>query len=224
MADNSEATGPWSENVVSLPPNRRYICTHDASGASIVHSSPPQLYRGRPGVGGVARSYATASAPTVLKDDVDVSAYLSTSGPASHKGTDIVVPTGQGANLVVVDIAPGGQSQMHRTVSIDFSICVIGHVCMELDGGQKLELKPGVRFQRALEDGAQEGVVLTVLQDHVIQRGTLHRWYNGSKTEPARFVAVTLPCVPFEIPGTGKMLTEEHLQGTGATQAEASKL
>jgi hypothetical protein len=58
----------------------------------------------------------------------------------------------------------------------------------------------------------------------VIQRGTLHKWYNGSSTSPARFVAVTLPCEPFEIPGTGKMLAEEHIAGTGAVQKNGSRL
>ncbi|KAF2471572.1 uncharacterized protein BDR25DRAFT_367270 [Lindgomyces ingoldianus] len=202
MADKS-TIGSWTETVTSLPPNRRYICTHESSGKSIVHSSPPQLYHGRAGVGGMARSFSTSTVPAILKADADVNAYLSTSGASSHKGTDIVSPTGQGANLLVVDIAPGGQSQMHRTVSIDFSICVLGVVKMELDGGEMLTLNPG---------------------DHVIQRGTLHKWHNGSQTEPARFIAVTLPCEPFEIPGTGRMLKEEHLEGSGAQKHDGSRL
>ena len=44
-----------------------------------------------------------------------------------------------------------------------------------------------------------------------MQRGTMHKWINKSKTEAARFVAVTIPAADFEIPGTGKMLKEEHL-------------
>ncbi|KAF2256662.1 hypothetical protein BU26DRAFT_414936 [Trematosphaeria pertusa] len=202
MAD-PKTIGDWTETVTDLPPNKRYICTHDKDGKSVVHSSPPQLYHGRGGVGGMARSFATATIPATLANDADVSAYLSSTGATSHLGTDIIVPTQRGANLVVVDMAPGGQSQMHRTVSIDFSICVIGYVRMELDGGEMLDLRPG---------------------DHIIQRGTMHKWYNGSQTEPARFVAVTLPCEPFEIPGTGKMLAEEHIAGSGARQADGSKL
>ncbi|KAF2794736.1 hypothetical protein K505DRAFT_374428 [Melanomma pulvis-pyrius CBS 109.77] len=201
MADE-KTIGDWTTSVTSLPPNKRYILTHAASGKSIVHSSPPQLYHGRAGVGGMARSFATSSAPAQLAHEADIQSYLSPSGPASHKNTSIV-PSVPGANLLVVDLAPGGESQMHRTVSIDFSICVLGLVKMELDGGEMLELRPG---------------------DHVIQRGTLHKWYNGSQTEPARFVAVTLPCEPFEIPGTGKMLEEEHVEGTGAKQSDGSKL
>ena len=35
---------------------------------------------------------------------------------------------------------------MHRTCSIDFSICVFEVVKMELDGGEIMTLKLGVRF------------------------------------------------------------------------------
>ena len=43
-----------------------------------------------------------------------------------------------------------------------------------------------------------------------MQRGTNHRWSNPSKDKPARFVAVTLPAKPFEIPGFGE-LKEVHI-------------
>ncbi|KAF2184439.1 hypothetical protein K469DRAFT_727339 [Zopfia rhizophila CBS 207.26] len=139
------------------------MTTQHTIGKSIVHSSPPQLYHGPAGAGGMARSFAVSSIPAVLKDDADVNAYLSESGPMS-----------QGANLVVVNIAPRGQSQMHQTVSIEFSICVLGIVKME--------------------------------------------------TEPARFVAVTLPCEAFEIRGTEEMLAEERLEGSGAQKYDGSRL
>lgn len=52
---------------------------------------------------------------------------------------------------------------------------------------------------------------LIMRQDHVIQRGTMHKWHNASKTEPARLMAVTLPAKPIDI--GGKELTEVHLSG-----------
>ncbi|KAF2809585.1 uncharacterized protein BDZ99DRAFT_388172 [Mytilinidion resinicola] len=147
----------------------------------------------------MACSYATSTLPPILSKDTDIAAYLAETGPASHKGTNIVIGPDEvrevvegngkgGANLVVVDIAPGGVSQMHRTVSVDFSICVLGVVKMELDGGEVVTLHPG---------------------DHVIQRGTMHKWINGSETESARFVAVTLPCEVFELGKTGKVERDE---------------
>jgi hypothetical protein len=145
MAD-SKTIGAFTETVTSLPPNKRYILKHDSAGTSIIHSSPPQLYHGRAGVGGMARSFSTSSVPAVLEGDADVQSYLSEEGPTSHKGTSIVSTSdsGRGSNLLVVDVAPGGQSQMHRTVSIDYSICVIGHIRMELDSGEFIDLYPGV--------------------------------------------------------------------------------
>jgi hypothetical protein len=50
----------------------------------------------------------------------------------------------------------------------------------------------------------------------------MHKWFNASKTEPARFVAVTLPCEAFNI--QGRMLEEEHVAGTGAKQKDGSRL
>jgi hypothetical protein len=141
----------YSTKVTSLPANKRYICSHDSSGKSIFLSSPDQLYRGSPGAGGVAKSFSVGSVPAVLKNDEDVKKYLdanATTNPMSYKAADIVVPnttqSPNGANLLVVDLAPGGESQMHRTVSIDFSICVLGSIDMELDSGERVNLSPGV--------------------------------------------------------------------------------
>lgn len=63
---------------------------------------------------------------------------------------------------------------------------------MQTDTGDVIELAPG---------------------DHVVQRGTMHKWSNPSETEPARLVAVILPCEVFEIPGKGEV-KEEHVKGS----------
>lgn len=57
---------------------------------------------------------------------------------------------------------------------------------------------------------------LNVSQDHIIQRGTMHRWSNPSKTKPARFVACALPCVPFDI--AGEKLKEVHVPNKPASK------
>lgn len=83
-----------------LPPNKRWITGHDSSGKSIFKPSPPQLYRGRENIGGVARSYSISQIPCTMKDEADIKAYRN-DDPAkeitSFKGTDIVVPNGTGA-------------------------------------------------------------------------------------------------------------------------------
>ncbi|KAJ9656188.1 hypothetical protein H2198_005150 [Neophaeococcomyces mojaviensis] len=176
----------------SLPPNKRYIATHDANGKSVYAPSPDQVYRSAGNAGSIARSYSVANIPVEMGHEEDIKAYLA--GPesvSSFQRPEIVVPTeggkNFGSNLMVIDLKPGGYSGLHRTVSIDYSICVIGTIIHELDSGERVTLKPG---------------------DHIVQRGTNHRWINGSETEPARFVAVTLPCVPFDI--AGKQLEEVH--------------
>ena len=128
-----------------LPPCHRYISTNDSDGKSTFHpaSDAPQLYHDVT-LGKIARSFAVSSIPATLTDDVDVSAYLSKTGETSHLRREIVQPNGRGVNLLVVDIAPGGQGQMHRTVTIDFSICVMGRIKMILDIGVEVELKPSV--------------------------------------------------------------------------------
>lgn len=131
--------------TTSLRPNKRYIATHDAKGKSVYADSPDQKYRsaGDPPANFLARSYAVSSVPVVMKDDADMKAYLAEDGPTSYTKPDIVIPGG-GVNIVTVDMAPGGESAMHHTVSLDYSICVIGTIDHELDGGEKVRLYPGV--------------------------------------------------------------------------------
>ncbi|KAK6366316.1 hypothetical protein, variant [Exophiala oligosperma] len=174
------------QQVVDLPPCNRHIATHDANGKSVYAQSPPQQYIPVENFGGMARSYSVASVPAKMANDEDLKAYKSNDAVTSWAQPSIVTPNG--ANLLVVDLAPGGVSSMHQTVSIDYSICVIGEIEHELDSGEVVLLKPG---------------------DHIVQRGTNHRWRNASKTKPARFVAVTVACEPFEI--AGKMLEEVHV-------------
>lgn len=129
--------------VAGLKPCKRYIVTHDESGKSIYAESPEQIFNAVPNFGGCARSFSIGSVPASLTNDEDIKAYRAASGPTSYTRPEIVVPQ-PGANLLVIDLEPGGISAMHRTVSIDFSICVIGEIDHELDGGEKVRLYPGV--------------------------------------------------------------------------------
>ena len=137
-----------SETVVGsaaagLKPCKRYIATHDSNGRSIYAESPDQVFNAMPNFGGLARSFAIGSVPADLANDKDIQGYRAQDGPTSYTQRNIV-PTQAGANLLLVDLAPGAVSPMHRTVSIDFSICVIGEIDHELDSGEKVRLYPGV--------------------------------------------------------------------------------
>lgn len=127
----------------NLRPNKRYITTHDANGKSIYAESPDQEFNLTEGFGGVARSFALEGVPAIFTDEADVKNYKGSDSTASYRKRDIVIPGG-GVHLVVVDIDPEGESPMHRTVSIDFSICVVGEIHHELDGGETVKLLPGV--------------------------------------------------------------------------------
>ncbi|KAF2796756.1 hypothetical protein K505DRAFT_347726 [Melanomma pulvis-pyrius CBS 109.77] len=168
-------------------PSRRFITTHDqVTGKSVYINVTEQDPTPISSFGAATRSYSTPVLPAQLADDEDLKAFLDLTGIASYTGQNIVIPGG--ANLILLDLIPGAVGHMHRTVSLDFSICVKGEIEHELDSGEKVRLLPG---------------------DHIIQRGTMHRWLNASKTDPARLIAVILPCQPFEL--AGQSIEETHL-------------
>lgn len=133
-------------SATTLRPNRRYIATHDANGKSVYAESPDQEYRLNPPFGGIARSFALEKVPVNFQDEADIKNYRGTKSTASYRERHIVVPGG-GVNLVVCDLSPGGESALHQTKSIDFSICVVGQIDHELDSGERVTLLPGVGIQ-----------------------------------------------------------------------------
>lgn len=83
-------------------------------------------------------------------------------------------------------MGPGVISPMHRTVSLDYGIVLIGEVELVLDSGETRVMKVG---------------------DVCVQRGTNHAWRNTSQTEWARMMYVLQPSLPIEI--EGKRLNED---------------
>ena len=68
---------------------------------------------------------------------------------------------------------------MHRTLSMDYGVVLSGEITMKLEGGDETIIKAG---------------------DYLLQRGTMHRWYNHSK-EPCRILVVMV--------GSEKVETED---------------
>jgi hypothetical protein len=152
---------------------------------------------------------ASPGLPAHLAGDADIEAYLARDGPTSHTATHIVPTLGSHLNVVELGsyfycpphwpclhsphLAPNGSSQFHRTPSLDYVVVTHGHVRMHTDSGAVLDLHPG---------------------DHVVQRATMHKWENVSATEPARLIAVVLPCEAFEIPGGVGECKEVHVHGS----------
>lgn len=119
--------------AAGLPPNHRYITSHNSDGKSVHIDAPQQKWRERPGLGFFARSYAVANVPAILAKDADIQAYLAGSeSVTSVEREDIVIPTEDGkyngAHMLVVDFTPGGFSPLHRTVSIDLVVCCLGTI------------------------------------------------------------------------------------------------
>jgi quercetin dioxygenase-like cupin family protein len=82
---------------------------------------------------------------------------------------DVVLPGG--SNLRVLELPPGYESVMHRTVSLDYGVVTEGALELVLDGGEVRGMGRG---------------------DLVVQRGTMHAWRNPSAAEWARVVFVVL--------------------------------
>jgi quercetin dioxygenase-like cupin family protein len=76
---------------------------------------------------------------------------------------------------------------MHRTVSLDYGIVLIGEIELVLDSGEVKLMKQG---------------------DVCVQRGTMHAWWNVSQTQWARMLFVLQPSLPVKV--DGEELTEDY--------------
>lgn len=159
-----------------LPPLRRVVTGHTPDGNAMIESdktlSPvdPRAQSHEPlaneeklmpGGGGFINIWRTDSTPAKIQGSwTDV------------YGMAIPLLTKDGVTARVVDMPAGVSSPMHRTVSLDFGVVLVGEdVHMELDDGVEVALQPG---------------------EVVVQRGTIHAWHNRGKTM-ARLFFVLLP-------------------------------
>ncbi len=85
-----------------------------------------------------------------------------------------------GSVIRVVDMLPGASSPMHRSSSIDYGIVMSGNIELELENG--------------LFKSIGEGEI-------IVQRGTIHKWRNPSKTEICRIIFILIEAKPFEVNG-----------------------
>jgi mannose-6-phosphate isomerase-like protein (cupin superfamily) len=69
---------------------------------------------------------------------------------------------------------------MHRTNSIDYGIVLSGQLELELDDERVTLLGPG---------------------DIVVQRGTMHRWRNPSRSEVCRIAFILIEAPPYRHDG-----------------------
>ncbi|KAJ9632341.1 hypothetical protein H2203_000746 [Taxawa tesnikishii (nom. ined.)] len=176
-----------------LPDFQRLITTHSSDGKAVFSSAIDETSKFKGVDNGNADfclSYATSSFPVDMNNDADLERYKEY----------LVSPPGlvdsQGTVLRHVDIKPGFTSPMHRTVSLDYGIVLMGEVELILDSGEKKIMKAG---DIAIQAEGQ------IIDDE--QRGTNHAWRNTSDTEWARMMYILQPARPLEI--EGKRLGED---------------
>ena len=119
--------------------------------------------------------FTTSQFPVTMNDNFDMKTH--DARIASGK-LGIVNP--HGTVLRFVDFAPGFESMMHRTQSLDYGIVVEGSIELILDSGKKQILDRG---------------------DCCIQRGTNHAWRNPSESSWARVVYILQDSKPIEVGG-----------------------
>ena len=157
-----------------LPNPNRYITDNYADGNSFFSTGLPASVEVGGDLGGALQrlGYQTEQSPVSLSSNNDLERYKT----ALQTQFPLVTPGG-GANVWYNDIPPDAESSpMHRTVSLDIVILLMGEVELTLSNDETRTIKPG---------------------DMVIQRSTLHKWRNPSKTQWARMVAIVSECQPY---------------------------
>jgi quercetin dioxygenase-like cupin family protein len=143
---------------MSVP--RRIVTGHDASGKSVVLSDAPSPRTLDIGIAAFHEIWITAQMPV----QIDASEPESTDRPVR------VPPPAGGVSIRFIDTAPGAESPMHRTETVDLGVVLEGEIWMLLDDGSETRVGVG---------------------DAVIQRGTNHAWANRSD-RPVRMLFVLI--------------------------------
>src|SRR3954463_1157483 len=139
---------------------RRIVTGHDASGKSIVVSDTPVPKTLDIGSGVFHEVWITDATPA----PIDATEAEPTDRPVR------VPPPANGVMVRFTEMAPGAESPMHRTETVDVGVVVAGETWLLLDDGSETRVGPG---------------------DAVVQRGTMHAWANRSD-RPVRMVFVLI--------------------------------
>jgi quercetin dioxygenase-like cupin family protein len=147
---------------MSQPPSapRRIVTGHDESGRSVVLSDGPNPKTFDIGTAAFHEVWITAETPV----EIAATEPEPTGRPVQ------VSPPANGALVRFTEMAPGAQSPMHRTESVDVGVVLEGETWLLLDDGSETQMTAG---------------------DAAVQRGTNHAWANRSD-RPVRMVFVLL--------------------------------
>lgn len=178
-----------------LPKPNRFVTTNNSDGQSVYSKRLPGPVEFWP-VGpenepaGFGLGYTTSSVPVRLTNDQDLTEMTSNYNKRKQSG---LVKKG-GSVVRYVDYPPKASSPMHRTVSCDYAVVLIGEMECLLDSGERRLLKPG---------------------DILVQRGTMHQWVNYTESW-ARMLYVLLDA---SLVVDGQVITEKlgDMRGVSAS-------
>jgi quercetin dioxygenase-like cupin family protein len=159
----------------------QFITTHNSSGQAIFSSKiPEEQHELQLPFGGMRIIYTANSLPTDLNIEADIDNYSQIRTAGLPNGA--ICPPG-GSAAAIVSLAPGAESPMHRTVTMDWDVILEGEVELVLDGGETRRLRVG---------------------DSVVMRGTMHQWVNRNcEGGWVRMVAFAQDIEPVEVGGRG---------------------
>lgn len=115
-----------------VPPVRRVVTGHDATGRAIVVSD--ESFIGQPNPNGTAvltTVWTSTGSPVDNEDAAD----------GRQRDVDLVLPGG--SVIRTVDMFPGTTAPMHRTSSLDYGIVLSGRIELLLDDGVTVLVEPG---------------------------------------------------------------------------------
>jgi quercetin dioxygenase-like cupin family protein len=139
---------------------RRIVTGHDASGKSVVLSDAPTPKTLDIGTAAFHEIWITAQTP----------AQIAATEPEPTERALRTPPPPDGVLVRFTEMAPGAESPMHRTQTVDVGVVLEGETWLLLDDGSETRVVAG---------------------DAVVQRGTNHAWANRSD-RPVRMVFVQI--------------------------------
>lgn len=159
-----------------LPGISAYITGHTESGDTTILEARPAKWQPIDNNGMAFNvPFTTSQFPVSMNDNVDIQTH---DARLASGRLGIVNPNG--TVLRFVDFAPGFESMMHRTQSLDFGIVIEGAIELILDSGETRMLSRG---------------------DVCVQRGTNHAWRNPSPSAWARVAYILQDAQAVEVGG-----------------------
>src|SRR3954462_11799261 len=139
---------------------RRIVTGHDASGKSVLLGAGPNRR---------VRDIGSAAFHEVWITDATPAPIAASEAEPTDRPVRTPPPSG-GVTVRFTEMAPGAESPMHRTESLDVGVVLDGETWLLLDDGSETRVGPG---------------------DAVVQRGTNHAWANRSD-RPVRMLFVLI--------------------------------